>query len=358
MPAALQALKTEYIQEIGYASLRCNLDVGCPAEVRPLDPSPTKEPEAHMAAAWPALFPDQADSIPETIAAPCCAQFAVSRDAVRARPLDDYIRFRQWVIDSEWSDYVTGRVMEYLWHVIFRPDGADPVLCPDTATCYCRLYGRMCGRGRASTGPGRAGPALQAEAFEAVAVTPINTGPPPGVQGKAWFPQEHGSAWIEAEDVEVAASDNGEGAEARDITVEKEHKETGKAEKKEKKERTLPLPPPPVETPAEVEAGEIAATARALNADTLLATDPISWAKARVAAHNDLVDAKAIIADAEKANPAPPPRVNILTITTKLKQTVAEATVTTIPVLETKKSGQSRATDAVKLPRPHPRAHH
>jgi len=330
MPAALQALKLDYIQEIGYANLRCNLDVGCPAEVHPLAPSPTKEPEAHMAAAWPALFPDRADAIPEIIAAPCCAQFAVSRDAVRARPLEDYIRFRQWVIDSEWSDYVTGRVMEYLWHVIFRPDGTETVLCPDMATCYCRLYGRMCGRGRnsASGGVGRASAAMaKAEAFEAVAITPINTGPPPGVQGKAWFPQEHGAAWIEGEDVEPAASSNDDHQE------DGKEKETKDKKVEKQKKQTLPLPPPPVETPAEVEAGELAATARALNTDTLLATDPIAWAKARVAAHNDLVDAKAMIADAGKANPAPPPRV-LVTITMQKQPEASAATVTRIKVQE------------------------
>jgi Protein of unknown function (DUF3431) len=53
------------------------------------------------------------------IACACCAQFAVSRDQVLKRPLEDYVKIRQWVIDTERDDANSGRVMEYLWHVIF-----------------------------------------------------------------------------------------------------------------------------------------------------------------------------------------------------------------------------------------------
>lgn len=280
MPTALKALKTEYIQETGYANLRCNLDVGCPAEVRPLSPSPTKEPEAHMAAVWPAIFPNLADQIPEVIAAPCCAQFAVSRDAVLARPLEDYVRVRQWLVDSELSDYITGRVMEYIWHILFRPEGADTVLCPDMATCYCRLYGRMCGRGRAS-GFGK----IAAAPGAAKAVVGGHNGPPAGVQGKKWFPQqEHGSVLT------------------RQAKQEEEKAKSAEVEERETKVVVdVPLPPSPVETPEEVEEGELAALAKA---DGNVAKDPIAYAKSRIAAHNDLANAKAMIMAASEANPA------------------------------------------------------
>lgn len=72
--------------------------------------------------AWEALFNNS--NVPEVIAAPCCSQFAVSRDQVRMHDLSAYQRFQSWVLDSVLDDDVTGRVMEYMWHIIF---GQDPV---------------------------------------------------------------------------------------------------------------------------------------------------------------------------------------------------------------------------------------
>ena len=59
---------------------------------------------------------------PTLVGAACCAQFAVSKDQVLARPLSDYERFREWIIDTEKSDAKSGRVLEFLWHVIFGKD--------------------------------------------------------------------------------------------------------------------------------------------------------------------------------------------------------------------------------------------
>lgn len=59
---------------------------------------------------------------PTQVGAACCAQFAVSKDQVLARPLSDYVRFREWIMDTEKSDAKSGRVLEFLWHVIFGKD--------------------------------------------------------------------------------------------------------------------------------------------------------------------------------------------------------------------------------------------
>ena len=56
------------------------------------------------------------------VGAACCAQFAVSNKQVLVRPLGDYVRFREWIIDTEKSDAKSGRVLEFLWHVIFGKD--------------------------------------------------------------------------------------------------------------------------------------------------------------------------------------------------------------------------------------------
>ena len=62
------------------------------------------------------------EQAPALVGAACCAQFAVSKVQVQARPLSDYDRFREWVVDTEKSDAKSGRVLEFLWHVIFGKD--------------------------------------------------------------------------------------------------------------------------------------------------------------------------------------------------------------------------------------------
>lgn len=60
--------------------------------------------------------------VPGEVGAACCAQFAISKDRVLQRPLSDYEGFRKWVIDTELNDAMSGRVLEFLWHVIFGMD--------------------------------------------------------------------------------------------------------------------------------------------------------------------------------------------------------------------------------------------
>lgn len=136
--AALRSLRLDFVQRNGYVNLRCNLNPGCRTTQR-INPHITE-------AIWNEIFEGTSTppvnstdfspisergkhsqntqkkstlQIPMEVAAACCAQFAVSRDQVRQRPLEDYIKIRQWVIDTDKSDAASGRVMEYLWHVIF-----------------------------------------------------------------------------------------------------------------------------------------------------------------------------------------------------------------------------------------------
>ncbi|KAJ5223457.1 hypothetical protein N7468_007999 [Penicillium chermesinum] len=76
---------------------------------------------------------------PDLIGAACCAQFAVSRSQVHRRPRDDYVKFRQWLVDTSMNDASSGRVMEFMWHVIF---GMEAVYCPEEELCYCQVYGK------------------------------------------------------------------------------------------------------------------------------------------------------------------------------------------------------------------------
>ena len=123
---SLTNLRIDYVQEHGYANLRCIHVPGCsPGEIQPF-----REPyEEHRSAehavkdAWIYMFGDRVE-IPSVIATPCCSQFAVSRNQVNERPREDYMRFRRWLLETSLDDDTSGRVMEYLWHIYF---GRDPV---------------------------------------------------------------------------------------------------------------------------------------------------------------------------------------------------------------------------------------
>ncbi|KAK6832393.1 hypothetical protein RU639_003988 [Aspergillus parasiticus] len=134
----VQMLQTDFVQRNGYANLRCNPNPGCPDEIRPFRGSSDEEhlPEQVLPEVWKTFFNNT--DVPEVIATPCCAQFAVSRTQVLQRPLSSYVRYHKWLMETELPDDVSGRVMEYMWHIIF---GQDPVYCPDIYQCYEDVYG-------------------------------------------------------------------------------------------------------------------------------------------------------------------------------------------------------------------------
>jgi len=140
---ALQTLRTDFVQQNGYANLRCNWVPGCPDEVqwkRPSEPGAdeTENVEHNMVDVWHHFFGNDS-AVPEVIATQCCAQFAVSRAEVLRRPLADYQKYHQWLMDTPLSDQTSGTIFEYLWHVIF---GQTPVYCPEMTQCYSDVYGR------------------------------------------------------------------------------------------------------------------------------------------------------------------------------------------------------------------------
>ncbi|KAK5728635.1 hypothetical protein LTR15_001772 [Elasticomyces elasticus] len=123
---SLRRLNTAHVLDEGYANLRCNHDPGCSAEgrIQPYrhvdDMQPlNRDASAEVAwlEAWPQLFPNI--NLPVEIAAPCCAHFAVSRQQIQQKPLADYQRYHDWLMQTALSDDISGRVMEYAWHIIF-----------------------------------------------------------------------------------------------------------------------------------------------------------------------------------------------------------------------------------------------
>ncbi|KAH7397044.1 hypothetical protein DE146DRAFT_614144 [Phaeosphaeria sp. MPI-PUGE-AT-0046c] len=121
---SLQSLNINFIQSNGYANLRCVNDPGCPHEVMPFrdPPEDHRTIEAAMPEAWRDLFNNT--NVPHILATPCCAQFAVSRQQVQKRTWDEYKKYYTWLMETPLKDETSGRVFEYLWHVLF---GQDPV---------------------------------------------------------------------------------------------------------------------------------------------------------------------------------------------------------------------------------------
>lgn len=106
----------------------------------------------------------------DAVRAQCCAQFVVARDNIWQHSRDEYIALRQWLLDgtsddnnninaAPRDDRVAGRILSYIWHILFIKQGEfnsgesssgvdlerlNTLACPRADECYCRLYGR-CG---------------------------------------------------------------------------------------------------------------------------------------------------------------------------------------------------------------------
>jgi hypothetical protein len=138
----LQRFRLDYLREQGYVNLRCVWVLGCPSEIKPFedDYEPKKDEPVHAKyaykKAYEQLFPGE--TVPEKIGVTCCSQFAVRRETILQRPKADYVAYRDWLVKAPLGDDISGRVLEYSWHIIF---GKEAVHCPAAGECYCRLYG-------------------------------------------------------------------------------------------------------------------------------------------------------------------------------------------------------------------------
>lgn len=121
----LSKLQLPYVQSQGYVNLRCAWILGCPVEIRPFveaaAPAPTSDPLSPPARAgsfyrkaFESILPGE--PVPEAVGASCCAQFAVTSKTVRQRSVSDYERIRNWLLETELRDELSGRIIEYTWH--------------------------------------------------------------------------------------------------------------------------------------------------------------------------------------------------------------------------------------------------
>ncbi|KAI5359213.1 hypothetical protein Slin14017_G101150 [Septoria linicola] len=144
--AVLSWLNLTYAKSQGYVSLRCGWSLGCPKEIQPFVeaemPPPASNPTAKDARAgafyrqaFEHLFPET--SVPDVVAAPCCAQFVVTAEQIRKRSKADYKRIRDWLLATTLNDALSGRILEYMWHIIF---GQQAISCPVAGDCYCNLF--------------------------------------------------------------------------------------------------------------------------------------------------------------------------------------------------------------------------
>ncbi|KAK0108566.1 hypothetical protein ONS95_003364 [Cadophora gregata] len=94
-----------------------------------------KGEEPFMKDAFQSLFPG--DPLPEILAAPCCSQFAVTRETVRAVPRERYQNAMSWLQNGTLSSSISGRIWEHLWQWLFLKKAVD---CPSEHTTLCRNY--------------------------------------------------------------------------------------------------------------------------------------------------------------------------------------------------------------------------
>ena len=140
---SVQAVRLDYVRQQGYVNLRCILEPGCNGgsggakEDLSLDhwnqifyntSTPPRwmaiQAASHFSLVKNGSMMDHmspkylAQKLP-TIKTACCAQFGVTKESIQLRPRSDYVAFREWLLNTTLPDYDSGRVFEYLWHIIF-----------------------------------------------------------------------------------------------------------------------------------------------------------------------------------------------------------------------------------------------
>lgn len=137
-PQMIRRLSNEHVTREGYVNMRCLWSPGCPDWLHPDNKQETigKQEEPVLAKCWSELFPLY--PLPKSLAQPCCAQFALSEERIRSIPLGRYIFYRDWILRTPLSDYISGRIWEYSWQFLFT---GQSILCPSEHVCYCDGFG-------------------------------------------------------------------------------------------------------------------------------------------------------------------------------------------------------------------------
>ncbi|KAK3312835.1 hypothetical protein B0H66DRAFT_631653 [Apodospora peruviana] len=136
--ALIRRLNGVRVEREGYVNLRCDWEPGCPVWIDddPHQAGPAEDETTNFRKAWAEIHPNS--KMPTAMGQACCAQFAVSGYRIRATPLERWEQYRSWLINTELSSYMSGRVFEHMWQYLFTGEG---VWCPDVSSCYCDGFG-------------------------------------------------------------------------------------------------------------------------------------------------------------------------------------------------------------------------
>jgi hypothetical protein len=119
----LRHFQIPYLEQEGYVNIRCAWLLGCPSEIKPLDEEGEHREAVHAGGdykqAFQHLFPGE--KVPRNVGVSCCAQFAATKEKIRERKKSDYEHYRNWIIDTQLGDSISGRVFEYSWHSMSCP---------------------------------------------------------------------------------------------------------------------------------------------------------------------------------------------------------------------------------------------
>lgn len=161
MARMLERLDRDFVRRQGYFNMRCDWEPGCPARLELSLPTTgfaesssrgnlstaretAKREDAEadreletMRSVWPEIH--SGEPLPPVLAQPCCSQFAVSRDHLRAVPLERWVGFRDWVLETPLNDWFAGRVWEYMWQYVLAGN-QTATWCPSERDCYCYGY--------------------------------------------------------------------------------------------------------------------------------------------------------------------------------------------------------------------------
>ncbi|KAI1389615.1 uncharacterized protein F4822DRAFT_398964 [Hypoxylon trugodes] len=134
---AMSHLDLAQVQQRQYFNLRVSWENACPNWINTtkteLDTG--KLEEIYMWEAFSENF--GTDDVPEILAGPCCSQFAVTKEAIRRRPKSQYRTSMNWLVETHWDDYITGRIWEHFWSWLFRGEAVD---CAIEWKTYCSMY--------------------------------------------------------------------------------------------------------------------------------------------------------------------------------------------------------------------------
>ena len=142
----IQRLNSDHVVRKGYMNMRCHWSPGCPEWLHPVSVYELlgKQEETMLSKCWSELFP--LEPMPMFLAQPCCAQFALSKERLLAIPLSRFVFYRDWMLRTPLSDYISGRIWEYTWQFVFTGENA---YCPTEYSCYCDGFG-VCFGGEAA----------------------------------------------------------------------------------------------------------------------------------------------------------------------------------------------------------------